>query len=176
MSKLNILGIVKGIKAQTTYLTPIIETVCNSIDSIGNRPNGSIDIIAIRDGQKSFNDKEDSACGSIIGFDVIDNGVCFTETNRDSFDTYLSGHKYESGGKGFGRFMYLKYFQKVSVDSYYKIGEECWHRTFDFGHNEEIIENEKNELCKNIDIVCKTTLHLKSAVKDYKADKGLEVM
>lgn len=95
MSKLNILGIVKGIKAQTTYLTPIIEAVCNSIDSIGNRPNGSIDIIAIRDGQKSFNDKEDSACGSIIGFDVIGNGVCFTETNRDSFDTYLSGHKYD---------------------------------------------------------------------------------
>ena len=60
MSKLNILGIVKGIKAQTTYLTPIIEAVCNSIDSIGNRPNGSIDIIAFRDGQKSFNDKDDS--------------------------------------------------------------------------------------------------------------------
>lgn len=39
--------------------------------------------------------------------------------------------------------MYLKYFQKVSVDSYYNIGEECWHRTFDFGHNQEIIENEK---------------------------------
>ena len=32
-----------------------------------------------------------------------------------SFDTYLSGHKYESGGKGFGRFMYLKYFKKVSI-------------------------------------------------------------
>lgn len=112
MSKLNISGIVKGIKAQTTYLTPIIEAVCNSIDSIGKRPNGSIDIIAIRDGQKSFNDKEDSVCGSIIGFDVIDNGVGFTDANRDSFDTYLSGHKYESGGKGFGRFMYLKYFKK----------------------------------------------------------------
>lgn len=115
MSKLNILGIVKGIKAQTTYLTPIIEAVCNSIDSIGNRPNGSIDIIAIRDGQKSFNDKEDSACVSIIGFDVIGNGVCFTETNRDSFDTYLSGHKYESGGKGFGRFMYLNTSKKFQL-------------------------------------------------------------
>lgn len=40
MSKLNILGIVKGIKAQTTYLTPIIEAVCNSIDSIGKRKMG----------------------------------------------------------------------------------------------------------------------------------------
>ena len=29
MSKLIILGIVKGIKALTTYLTPIIEAVCN---------------------------------------------------------------------------------------------------------------------------------------------------
>lgn len=101
MSKLNILGIVKGIKAQTTYLTPIIEAVCNSIDSIGKRKNGAIDIVAIRDGQKGFDDNEDfSSCDSIIGFDIVDNGVGFTETNRDSFDTYLSGHKYESGGKG----------------------------------------------------------------------------
>lgn len=176
MSKLNISGIVKGIKAQTTYLTPIIEAVCNSIDSIGNRPNGSIDIIAIRDGQKSFNDKEDAVCGSIIGFDVIDNGVGFTNANRDSFDTYLSGHKYESGGKGFGRFMYLKYFKKVSIDSYYCFENKYWHRTFDFGHNEEIIENETNELCQEEIVACKTILHLKSAVKGYNADNGLNVI
>lgn len=176
MSKLNISGIVKGIKAQTTYLTPIIEAVCNSIDSIGKRPNGSIDIIAIRDGQKSFNDKEDSVCGSIIGFDVIDNGVGFTDANRDSFDTYLSGHKYESGGKGFGRFMYLKYFKKVSIDSYYCFENKYWHRTFDFGHNEEIIENETNELCQEEIVACKTILHLKSAVKGYNADNGLNVI
>lgn len=176
MSKLNISGIVKCIKAQTTYLTPIIEAVCNSIDSIGKRPNGSIDIIAIRDGQKSFNDKEDSVCGSIIGFDVIDNGVGFTDANRDSFDTYLSGHKYESGGKGFGRFMYLKYFKKVSIDSYYCFENKYWHRTFDFGHNEEIIENETNELCQEEIVACKTILHLKSAVKGYNADNGLNVI
>lgn len=177
MSKLNISGIVRGIKAQTTYLTPIIEAVCNSIDSIGKRSDGSIEIIAIRDGQKNFEDKGDaSVYGSIIGFDIIDNGVGFTEANRDSFDTYLSGHKYEAGGKGFGRFMYLKYFQKVSFDSYYQRGAESWHRTFDFGHQEEIIENEKNELLKSKDVVYKTTLHLKSAVKGYNADKGLDVI
>lgn len=177
MSKLNILGIVKGIKAQTTYLTPIIEAVCNSMDSIGQSHNGSIEIIAIRDGQKDIGNNGDTrVCGSIIGFDIIDNGVGFTETNRDSFDTYLSGHKYKSGGKGFGRFMYLKYFNKVSVDSYYKKGEEYWHRTFDFGHNEEIIENETNELCLIDNVTNKTTLHLRSAVKGYNADKGLDVI
>lgn len=175
MSKLNILGIVRGIKAQTTYLTPIIEAVCNSIDSIGNLPNGTIDIMAIRDGQKSY-EGNTSVSGSIIGFDIIDNGAGFTEANRDSFDTYLSGHKYEAGGKGFGRFMYLKYFKKVSVDSYYKKGDEYWHRTFNFGHNEEIIENETNDLCLEENVTCKTTLHLKSAVKGYNADKGLEVI
>ena len=174
MSKLNILGIVRGIKAQTTYLTPIIEAVCNSIDSIGDNPGGSIEIVAKRDGQTSYDDS--SVYGSIVGFDIIDNGIGFTKDNRDSFDTYLSGHKYESGGKGFGRFMYLKYFQKVSVDSYYKNGSNYWHRTFDFGHKEEIIENESNNLCQEENVICKTTLHLKSAVKGYNADKGLDVI
>ena len=69
MSKLNILGIVRGIKAQTTYLTPIIEAVCNSIDSIGNLPNGTIDIMAIRHGQKSY-EGNTSVSGSIIGSDI----------------------------------------------------------------------------------------------------------
>lgn len=179
MSKLNISGIVRGIKTQTTYLSPIIEAVCNSIDSIGSGSNGTIDIIAFRDGQKNIEDSAESSssiCGSIIGFDIVDNGSGFTEANRDSFDTYLSGHKYESGGKGFGRFMYLKYFRKVSVDSYYKKGNECWHRTFDFGHNEEIIENESNELCQDKKVANKTTLCLRSAIKDYNADKGLDVI
>lgn len=125
---------------------------------------------------RANNDKDDSACGSIIGFDVIDNGVGFTDANRDSFDTYLSGHKYETGGKGFGRFMYLKYFHKVSIDSYYCSENQYWHRTFDFGHNEEIIENETNDLCQEENVSCKTILHLKSAVKGYNADKRLDVI
>lgn len=177
MSKINISGIVKGIKASTTYLTPIIEAVCNSIDSIGEQKGGKIDIIAYRDGQRSLNDDDESkVCGSIIGFDVVDNGVGFITANRDSFDTYLSGHKFKSGGKGFGRFMYLKYFNKVSVDSYYMEDGKSYHRSFDFGHKEEIIENEKNELVRGDNFECKTTLHLKSAIKDYNADKGLEVI
>ena len=177
MSKINISGIVKGIKASTTYLTPIIEAVCNSIDSIGERKGGKIDIIAYRDGQKSLEDDDLSkVCGSIIGFDVVDNGVGFITANRDSFDTYLSGHKLKSGGKGFGRFMYLKYFNKVSIDSYYMEDGKFYHRSFDFGHKEEIIENEKNELLCGDNFECKTTLHLKSSIKDYNADKGLEVI
>ena len=50
-------------------MTPIIEAVCNSIDSIGNLPNGTIDIMAIRDGQKSY-EGNTSVSGSIIGFDI----------------------------------------------------------------------------------------------------------
>lgn len=47
----------------------MIEAVCNSIDSIGNLPNGTIDIMAIRDGQKSY-EGNTSVSGSIIGFDI----------------------------------------------------------------------------------------------------------
>lgn len=72
--------------------------------------------------------------------------------------------------------MYLKYFHKVSIDSYYCSENQYWHRTFDFGHNEEIIENETNDLCQEENVSCKTILHLKSAVKGYNADKGLDVI
>lgn len=46
MSKINIDRIVKDIKSRTTYLTPIIEAVCNSVDAIGNnRTDGYVKII-----------------------------------------------------------------------------------------------------------------------------------
>ena len=49
MSKINILGIVRDIRSKTTYLTPIIEAVCNSIDAIGDSPKGHIEVIVKRE-------------------------------------------------------------------------------------------------------------------------------
>lgn len=50
MSKLNILGIVKGIKAQTTYLTPIIEAVCNGY--IVAEKNGKLLVCSLKEEQR----------------------------------------------------------------------------------------------------------------------------
>lgn len=174
MSKINIDRIVKDIKSRSNSLTPIIEAVCNSIDAIGfNRTDGLIDIIVKRDGQQKLELADNRASADIIAIDIVDNGDGFTDKNRDSFDTYLSGLKVSQGGKGFGRFMYLKYFNHVSVESVYWDGSKYKQRSFTFGHKNEIIENEKIEdtSSKNAG----TILHL-SSIKSRDLDKGIDVI
>ena len=71
MSKLNIEGIVRDIKGRTTYLTPLIEAICNSIDAIGGKTGGLIEIVVKRDNQKNTDEPEKSrGIGSVIAIDV----------------------------------------------------------------------------------------------------------
>ena len=177
MSKINIEGIVRDIKGRTTYLTPLIEAICNSIDAIGGKTGGLIEIVVKRDNQKSIEDAEKNrGIGSIIAIDVIDNGVGFDNENRDSFDTYKSGYKYHIGGKGFGRFMYLKYFNKVTVESIYKENDTLKKRSFTFGHGAEIIENEVVSDYTEPNVTTGTILHLSYVKQNAISDKGLEVI
>ena len=172
MSKINIDRIVKDIKSRSNSLTPIIEAVCNSIDAIGfNRTDGLIDIIVKRDGQQKLELADNRASADIIAIDIVDNGDGFTDKNRDSFDTYLSGLKVSQGGKGFGRFMYLKYFNHVSVESVYWDGSKYKQRSFTFGHKNEIIEKIEDTSSENAG----TILHL-SSIKSRDLDKGIDVI
>lgn len=176
MSKINIDRIVKDIKTRSNSLTPIIEAVCNSMDAIGaNRNDGKIDIVVKRDPQQSIEENGFQVIPDIIAVDVIDNGEGFTETNRESFDTFRSGLKMSKGGKGFGRFMYLKYFNHVSVESIYSGDEGLMKRSFTFGHAHEIIENETTERITEENAHTGTTVHL-SSIKDKDLDKGLDVI
>lgn len=177
MSKINIDRIVKDIKSKTTSLTPVIEAVCNSIDAIGSeRTDGIIDIIVKRSGQKSLELDSTHTLSDIMAIDIIDNGIGFTEENKDSFDTYRSGFKMSKGGKGFGRFMYLKYFNHVSIESIFYEEDKYKQRSFTFGHADEIIENEKIiDIESDSSIHTGTTLHL-SSIKSFDLDKGLEVI
>lgn len=177
MSKINIDRIVKDIKSKTTSLTPVIEAVCNSIDAIGSeRTDGIIDIIIKRSGQQSLKLDSTHVLSDIVSIDIIDNGVGFTEENKDSFDTYRSGFKMSKGGKGFGRFMYLKYFNHVSIESIFYEDGKFKQRSFTFGHADEIIENEQIvEIKSDSSIHTGTILHL-SSIKSFDLDKGLEVI
>ncbi len=176
MSKINIDRIVSDIKTRSTSLTPIIEAVCNAMDAIApNRADGKIDIIVKRDKQQVIEAGGLKVLGDITDIDVIDNGEGFTAENRESFDTYRSGHKINKGGKGFGRFMYLKYFRNVSIESIYLEDGVFWERTFKFGHKDEIIENEQIKRLDNYRDGTKTIVHL-SSIKEQDLDKGLEVI
>ena len=129
MSKINILGIVNSIKSKSNVYTPIVEAVVNSIEAIGNKPDGKIEIIVHRDMMFNFDDSKPY----IKSIQIIDNGAGFNITNRESFDTYLSSTKQGTGGKGFGRFMYLKYFHDAIINSQYIDEGKYKIRNFRFG-------------------------------------------
>lgn len=142
MSNVNIKRAVENIKANTTVYTPIAEVVVNAIQAIearGGEEPGEVTIRVIRSPQRELND----ALSSIETFEVQDNGVGFTDEHRDSFDTLYSDLKIEEGGKGFGRFTCLKYFEDLRVDSVFKNGEGWQRRTFAMGKETEIIVNER---------------------------------
>jgi len=170
MSKINILGIVKNIKSKTNVYTPIVEAVVNSIEAIESNPNGKIDIIVYRENVLEF----DTAKPYIKSIEIIDNGVGFTQENTDSFDTYLSETKLKMGGKGFGRFMYLKYFNDAKIQSQYKDGNNYKFRNFRFGKQDEIIVDKKEGDATSKEIG--TKLILENIIEKEQLDKGLDVI
>lgn len=174
MSRLNIIGIVKGIRSKTNVYTPIIEAVVNAIDSIyeSGRKDGKITVLIKRNAELDFNEGNIPAVQSI---EVIDNGVGFTQKNRDSFDTFYSDMKIARGGKGFGRFMFLKYFGETLVSSVYKTDEGQFRlRQFQFGKQFDIIINETDVDSDKLDT--ETHVHLNYIIDKQYIDKGLETI
>ena len=170
MSKINILGIVKSIKSKTNVYSPIVEAVVNSIEAIEGKPHGKIDIIVYRENVLEF----DNAKPYINSIEIIDNGVGFTQENTDSFDTYLSETKLEIGGKGFGRFIYLKYFNDAKIQSQYKDGNNYKFRNFRFGKQDEIIVDEVEGDAINKETG--TKLILENIIEKEQLDKGLDII
>jgi len=95
---------------KASALLPMFEAVVNSfhaIEDTGLESDGhAIEIIVHRD-QVLPNMAVD---GDVIGFTVIDSGIGFDDVNVKSFFTSDTSHKLKRGGKGIGRFMWLKAF------------------------------------------------------------------
>lgn len=149
MSYINVQGLVNNISEKTTVYTPIIEAIVNSIQSIeeAGHQDGEIEVKIFREDQATINLNEDTL-PNVKTFEIKDNGIGFTNRNRDSFDTLYSDLRQSSGGKGFGRFMFLKYFELVKIDSIYQEDGKYYHREFNFTGNarsaNSFIEKEKN--------------------------------
>lgn len=172
MSRINIQGTIDNIKSKSNVYTPIIEAVVNSIDSITKKKieNGKIEIHLIRDTQLELDDSKPAIKGIIIR----DNGNGFNSINRESFDTFYSQEKKDIGGKGFGRFMFVKYFNNVSIISVFKDEEKLKERKFDFGRKFEIIENEKISETNSKDTYAEVSL---LNLKDQKSfDKNIDTI
>ena len=117
-------------------LLPLFEAVVNSIHAIEerrlNEPSftGHITINICREKQESIPDLIEIA--PIESFEILDDGIGFNEANFESFMESDSTYKAKYGGKGVGRFSWLKAFEKVEVDSVYVDNGEYVKRSFDF--------------------------------------------
>lgn len=144
MSNINIQRAVANIRsATTTVFTPIVEAVVNAIQAIEAtaRQDGVVKLQVRRSAQQEL-DQETEEGSRISDVLVIDDGIGFTEANRQSFDTLYSDLKLSQGGKGFGRLTWLRYFDNVHIDSKYFDGR-MRRREFDMGKNTELIVNEQ---------------------------------
>lgn len=141
MSNVNVRRAIENIRATTSVYTPLVETIVNAIQAIEARKprHGKVTVRAIRSEQLELDDD----LPAIVGFKVEDNGIGFTQEHRDSFDTLYSDLKLAEGGKGFGRFTCLKYFEDLHVDSVFKVNGALKRRRFSMGKDNDIIENER---------------------------------
>src|SRR5690554_3764457 len=141
MSNVNIKRAIENIRSGTSVYTPVVEVVVNAIQAIESAKDtasGLVEIIVKREKQMDLG----GTVPEVDGFEVVDNGIGFTDLNRDSFDTLYSAHKISEGGKGFGRFTCLKYFESLEVDSTFEKGGKLFDRCFEMGKENEIIINE----------------------------------
>jgi hypothetical protein len=117
---------------RTKPLLPVFEAVINSFHAIeeSGRQNGH----AIRIHATREHTLDESRPAAFEAFSVSDTGIGFTDANYDSFNIVDSPYKAAHGGKGLGRFLWLKAFERVEIDSHYRNGTESGllHRRFAF--------------------------------------------
>src|ERR1700738_1079177 len=68
----------------------------------------------------------------INGFEVTDNGIGLDDENFDSFNTAFSRRKVSAGGKGLGRFTWLKAFDGALIESTFQGENSLLTRSYTF--------------------------------------------
>lgn len=152
---------------------PLFETIINSIQSLEDSSslNKTIIIEAIRidsnqlksDGQGGLDEEP----AHFEDFIVTDNGSGFNTENYNSFLEAYSRLKVKKGCKGIGRFLWLKAFNKVIVNSTYSENDHWYCRSFEFALDGVKLEK-KEEINADVDIEQKTIVHLKGFKNPYR--------
>ncbi len=171
--QLNVPGRVRNVSLPASKpLFPLFEAIINSIQAIedGKSTNGRIDIHVVRD-DKTFLGDEAKRMGDITGFKIADNGIGFNSDNYEQFNTGDTQHKLARGGKGVGRFLWLKAFERVEVESTYRVGQSFEHRAFEFtASNNPIKDSRKPEKAEG---PASTTVSLVGFQEPYSTSKSL---
>jgi len=165
--QINIEGRIKNVNlSYAKPLYPLFEAVVNSIHAIEelNSKNGIIRIFIERDKSQILLD-DNSELYPIKSFKIEDNGVGFNEPNYNAFLTADTTYKAEKGGKGIGRFIWLKAFEYAHIESTFHGDGGFKKRTFDFVPTQNGIE--KHKLMESKQKENRTIVHLVNFVDKY---------
>lgn len=149
-------------------LLPLFEAMINSIDAIEDAgiDDGMVEIFIRRSDQRHmFGESGFRSENTILGFDVVDNGLGFNDENFISFNTSDSPLKANRGGKGIGRFLWLKAFDHVEVDSVYSGGNVWKRRTFRFSLTKDGIT--ELDVTEDANKQCRTEVRLTGFKEEY---------
>lgn len=144
--KSNIANKIRNTKLpRTKPLMPLFELVSNSIHAINEKITdldpafkGAIKIKLIRNGDEEvLKDLQDIDKYPIQSILVIDNGIGLNDENLNSFIETDTDHKIQLGGRGVGRFVCLKAFNKMTVRSWYQKNGSTSRREFEFRATKE---------------------------------------
>lgn len=164
----NIKGLVERLElSQAKAMMPLFEAISNAIDAIEEHKNGFlghsiiINLIAANDlahqgGDKTF---------VVDGFDVSDDGVGFDDKNLASFQEAHTLSKVRVGGKGVGRFTFLKVFSNVEIRSVFKDHDKTFLRELTFSIQNEL---KGTESLTEVKESCGTKVSLRGMDVKYK--------
>ncbi|MEJ0063316.1 MAG: ATP-binding protein [Alphaproteobacteria bacterium] len=139
--KTNLRGLVGRLELSASRgMLPLFEAISNAIDAIGERgiktSEGSIRIRLI-EAQDLVRQSGDTAL-VVDGFEISDNGIGFDDRRLASFEEAYTLAKVTAGGKGVGRFTFLKIFSSVQVRSVFEREEKRYARSFNFSVDNEV--------------------------------------
>lgn len=165
----NIQGLVDRLDlAPSKSLMPLFEAVSNAMDAIeekgGNPAAGNIHIRLLA--SDDLVAQAGDGTPIIDGFEITDDGAGFTDANTASFGEAYTLSKVKVGGKGVGRFTFLKVFSECSVVSVFERGTERLSRAFSFSIQRELDGADKT---KPVDRATGTTLTLRGLSEKYRA-------
>lgn len=169
---------VKGVVAllnnfRSEALLPVFEAVINGIQAIEEKFGDKLSAGVIRVKVQRSSQQDLPFCGDnrkqleICGFEIQDNGIGFTDENLESFKTVASNYKAKKGGKGIGRFTWLKAFENATIDSVYQVNDSRkYRRKLSFSIERGLEVEESLEVDSKIDTG--TVVRLNKFKKTYK--------
>ena len=174
---LDIRGQLNNIRlAESKALWPLFEAVVNSIQAIEdspNRDNGEIHISAIRETSYQGHLETDTAVlEKFESFQITDNGIGLDSKNYKSFNTAYSTLKAKKGCKGIGRFLWLKAFKSVEINSNYFEDNKYYNRAFTFSPD-GVSPEDNTQVSENQAL--KTIITLKNFELPYKQSCPVEL-